>query len=73
MLSESHGAAQEALGQQKAALQAQADRLTLELAAATEASAAMESELQELLDSNTLLESQVRRLSQCHVSYPFMQ
>lgn len=63
---DAEGAAGEAaqLQLQVASLQAAVKRLGEELAAAKEAAAASEAELSELLDANTLLESQVRHAIQ---------
>lgn len=47
------------LQQQEAGLRADLHQLTAQLSAAKESTAALEAEVQELLDANTLLESQV--------------
>ncbi len=47
------------LQQQEAGLRADLDQLSAQLSAAKESTAALEAEVQELLDANTLLESQV--------------
>ncbi|KXZ43594.1 hypothetical protein GPECTOR_86g388 [Gonium pectorale] len=56
------------LQQQVAALQAAVLRLTQEVVTAKEAATASESEAQDLLDANTLLESQIRELRASHAA-----